>query len=484
MKLRLVLLLFSFTFLFIACEGPIDGLPGAPDTPTNVTVVLNPFGPVRYLFILVKWNSVSEADEYGIFRSEEGSSSYSLIGTSSTVQYEDRTATTNIDYTYAVKAYNLGGSSDLSDPTKIIQLPVIDPGLTDYYVKPDIYTLGLNNPMSIKFHENNLFIVDTDNDRIVRINTNGSTVMWLGDDGFTTDWHTGGTPVSGSGNGQFAGPEDIAFDNSGFMYIADTNNNRIQKISSDGTFIAWLGDDGTDTGWHTTGTTTIGSGDGQFNSPESVALDDNGNIFIADNITLPDRGRIQKFYNNGDHVKTLVSGSASTNPGEFGASISKIYIYNEELYVTDTFNNRIQKFDSDLSLSSAKWLGLDGTIGWHTTGTAAPGIGDGQFNAPLGVYVDYNGYIYVTDTQSQRIQLYAYDGTLLGWLGTENSGNSQGWWPINPVSTGYFSITSNFYMLYDPSQVAVGYSGNEQFLYICNRNIALYTIKVFRIVHN
>jgi hypothetical protein len=74
----------------------------------------------------------------------------------------------------------------------------------------------------------------------------------------------------GTANGQFDSPAGIAVDNAGNVYVADTSNNRIQKFSGNGTFL---------TKWGTKGTAN-----GQFNSPHGIAVDDSCNIYVADTL--------------------------------------------------------------------------------------------------------------------------------------------------------------------------------------------------------
>ena len=89
---------------------------------------------------------------------------------------------------------------------------------------------------------------------------------------FVTTWGS-----SGTGDGQFNAPLGVATDGNGNVYVADTNNNRIQKFDASGTFLTTSG--------------SYGSGNGQFSNPIGVATDGSGNLYVADT----NNNRIQKF---------------------------------------------------------------------------------------------------------------------------------------------------------------------------------------------
>jgi tripartite motif-containing protein 71 len=138
----------------------------------------------------------------------------------------------------------------------------------------------------------------------------------------------------GDDNGRFSSPEGIALDQEGNVYVADTENNRIQAFSSNGTFLTQWGDYGNDTG--------------RFSSPEGIAVDQEGNVYVADT----ENNRIQAFSSNGTFL---------TQWGKFGRSDVELEMRFPEgiavdqegnIYVADTLNNRISVIFSGLNNSS------------------------------------------------------------------------------------------------------------------------------------
>src|SRR5205814_1918932 len=145
----------------------------------------------------------------------------------------------------------------------------------------------------------NVFVADGgDNERIQKFTNTGTFLLTFGwgvADGmaaFETCTCICQAGITGSGDGQFNGPVNIAVDSSGNVYVADTLNHRIQKFTSAGNFL---------TAWGSHGSTN-----GQFGYPEGVATDGSGNVYVADTQNY----RIQKFTSTGTFL-TKWGGSGS-----------------------------------------------------------------------------------------------------------------------------------------------------------------------------
>lgn len=137
---------------------------------------------------------------------------------------------------------------------------------------------------------------------------------------YTIYW--GGT---GSGNGEFNGPEAVDVDSSGNIYVADRLNHRVQKFNSSGTFLlAWGG---------------YGSGNGQFKFPEGIAVDSSNNVYVADS----SNDRVQKFTSSGSFIKAW--GTTGSGNGQFVSPDAIDVNPNGGVFVID--NSGIQKFTTN-----------------------------------------------------------------------------------------------------------------------------------------
>jgi RHS repeat-associated protein len=198
----------------------------------------------------------------------------------------------------------------------------------------------------------------------------------------------------GSGNGQFYYPEGIAADPQGNIWVADTQNNRVQKFDSTGKYLTQFGSEG--------------SGNGQFLYPRAIAVDALGNIWVADT----QNNRVQKFDSTGKYLTKFGTEGSGNGQFEFPAGIAADAQGN--IWVVDSYNNRVEKFDS-----TGKYLTKFGT----------EGFGNGQFYYPTGIAADSQGNIWVADTNSNRVQKFDSTGKYLIQVGSEGSGNGQFLYP-------------------------------------------------------
>ena len=200
--------------------------------------------------------------------------------------------------------------------------------------------------------DDNLYVADTNNDRIQKLSNTGQYLD-----------HHGGSALG------LNHPEGVAVDSEGNVYIADTANARVVKLNSDGGFV---------TEWNSAATA-----EDEFYLPQGIAVDPSNNVWLSDG----GNQRVVKFTSAGGFLEQI---------GELGSPL--LYFpeglaSNGTLFVADTGNDRIQRFPGTS-------IGSDGT-------------GNGQFKSPRGVALDGDGNIYVADTGNARFQKFDGSGAFV-----------------------------------------------------------------------
>ncbi len=215
---------------------------------------------------------------------------------------------------------------------------------------------------------------------------------------------------SGVDNGQFDQPEGVDIDSSDNVYVADTSNNRIQKFDTRGSFIRTWGS----VCWLSTndnrcrdpdGSGSLELGDGQFNRPQDIVVDSTGKVYVADSFN----DRIQKFDSNGNFITKW--GSQGSGEGQFSIPFGIAIDSSDNVYVDD-HTDRVQKFTSN---------------GDFITQWGSQGFGDGQFQNPHGIAIDSSDNVYVADEATNRIQKLDSDGNFMTkWGSTPGHGTADG----------------------------------------------------------
>jgi tripartite motif-containing protein 71 len=255
-----------------------------------------------------------------------------------------------------------------------------------------------------------VYVADYNNERIQKFTSDGEFIkMW------------GGT--YGEADGEFKKPHGVAVDSDGNVYVSERSGLRIQKFDSDGNFITKWGSEGTVDGQflHLHDIAVGPGGDGRSNSSSNSnqagvsgqSVSSSGNIRQSGNnefvyITDNEIFNVQKFTTDGDFITSW--GSEGEGDGQF-ASLESLDVDSDgNVYVADYGNDRLQKFTSDGQFVSA----------WGFEGSE-----QGQFDGPAGLAVDSEDNVYVTDVNNHRIQKFTSDGEFLTLWGSEGDGDGQ-----------------------------------------------------------
>jgi len=256
---------------------------------------------------------------------------------------------------------------------------------------------SLNFPVGLAFDgAGNLYIADAGNNRIRRVAAGTGVITTVVGNGAYGYFGDGGPAI----NSRLANPLDVQLDSAGNLYIADWNNNRIRKVTASNGIISTIAGNGVP-GFSGDGQLAIFA---ELNEPFGVAVDAAGNIFIADSENgrirkvTASTGVISTFAGNGDQTFGGDNGPASN--AALGLPEDVAVDTSGNVYIADWGNSRIRR----VSPASGTIVTIaGGATGFAGDGLPAT---SGQLSFdPLGITLDSAGNLYIGDNLNNRVRM-------------------------------------------------------------------------------
>lgn len=237
--------------------------------------------------------------------------------------------------------------------------------------------------------DGSIYVADSDNHRIQKFDTNGKFLLAFG------TWS--GQPINNDllspnwnpPQGTFTEPWDVAVGPDGSVYVADTWNSRIQKFDASGKFIRMWGHFG-DSGGQASGA------EGLFYGPRGIAVSKDGTVYVADT----GNKRVQAFDADGEFL--LQFGGAGLLAGNLDEPVGVATNDANEVIVVDTWNGRLQVFDST-GAALRRW----DISGWFDP--SAEDSGRSRVGKPY-VGTGPDGRVYLADQTRSRILVFSQAG--------------------------------------------------------------------------
>jgi sugar lactone lactonase YvrE len=304
----------------------------------------------------------------------------------------------------------------------------------------------------------NVYVADTANDTIRKITPGGSVTTLAGSPGQAG-------AVNGTGSAAlFNGPQGVAVDSLGNVYVADTNNCVIRKITPDGvvTTLAGLMDPATNNRGSADGTGPSAS----FDNPTGLATDSTGNIYVADTWNS-----LIRMVSPSGVVTTLAGGGIAPAGSYLDGTGRAAEFYKPtglavdsagNIYVADSDNNLIRKITPTLVGGVTTWVVTTlagdydaGVFGFPNDGTGT----SARFLYPSSVAVDQAGNVYVADSGDDSIRKVTPAGVVTTLAGGDK-GMVTGHFPTWDPTPGDADGTGSAVLFDDPVGVAIGALGN------------------------
>jgi uncharacterized protein (TIGR03437 family) len=245
----------------------------------------------------------------------------------------------------------------------------------------------------------NLYIADSKNHRVRVVNPSGVISTFAGtgatSPGGASTYNDGGLAI----NALLRLPGGVATDSAGNVYIADTGDNLIRKVTTDGLINSVAGDS-----YGSFAGDTARAVNAELHSPEDVAVDSTGNIYIADSANAA----IRKVTTDG--IINTIAGDATVGfTGDGGAATLAALVTPYavcvdsagNVYFAENGDSRIRKIDTKANINT---IVGNGTAGFGGDGAAATSA---ELNFPTGLAVDSTGNLYIADSLNHRIRKVA-----------------------------------------------------------------------------
>ncbi len=256
--------------------------------------------------------------------------------------------------------------------------------------KPD-YFIGMNgiNPGELSSPhgitigpDGNIYVADSGNNRIDKFSPEGELLASYGSYASILEGEAPG--------GTMNQPWDLAVSQDGSIFVADTFNHRIQKLSADGTYIKM---------W---GIFAQGSDPESMWGPRGIAIDQNGHLLVTDT----GNKRVMVFDQDLNYLSQF--GGAGFDPGQFDEPVGIAVSNDGKVVVADTWNRRVQIFEPDESGLNFTQVGAFDVSAWY---------GGGINNKPY-ITVSPDDHIFISDPEGNRVLEFSMSGDFIaGWEG-------------------------------------------------------------------
>ncbi len=268
----------------------------------------------------------------------------------------------------------------------------------------------------------NLYFADLYNGRVRKVSASTGIITTVAGGGSSPSSCTGSTDAVGDGclaTNAVVSPQSVAIDGAGNLYIADGGNNRIREVNAATGIITTIAGTGA-TGYNGD---NIAATTAEVGNPYGIAVDGLGNVFISDT----SNHRVREV-SAATGIITTVAGTGTSGYSGDGSAATSAEITNprgiavdatDNLYIADYGNERIRKVSNTGIITTVAGNGSAGYNGDNIAATSA------ELNVPLGVAVDAAGDLYIADAGNNRVrEVTAATGTITTVAGNGAAGFS------------------------------------------------------------